>query len=301
MTRKRIVLTGAHGYISSLILPQLREHYDLVLLDHSSAPAGGTPLPWGGKDAVREAPEDLRVVDLSDPDINAYREHFKGADVIIHNAYGRAVRTGGEFGGLDTYAPEMANVNMAFRIFQLALEEKIPRVVMASSNHAADWYEKPTLAGLRDTVRPEELPRSYNFYGWAKAAYEHLGFIFALGEYGPAVENVQLRIGFTREVDVAALADRPDLLRRNLGAYISPRDMAQLYMKAVEAKDLRDADGVPFQIVYGTSNNTRAFWSLASARKVLGYEPQDDSEQKYKEAIAKHLSAIGRTTPAAKG
>jgi hypothetical protein len=32
-------------------------------------------------------------------------------------------------------------VDMAYTVFQLALEEGVQRVVMASSNHAADWYE----------------------------------------------------------------------------------------------------------------------------------------------------------------
>ena len=33
----------------------------------------------------------------------------------------------------------------------------------------------------------------------------------------------------------------------------------------------RNADGVPWVVAYGISGNTRAFWSLESARRVLGY------------------------------
>jgi len=46
---------------------------------------------------------------------------------------------------------------------------------------------------------------------------------------------------------------------------------------------------VPFQIVYGISNNTRAFWSVANARRVIGYAPQDDSERTYATLIAQLL------------
>ena len=41
---------------------------------------------------------------------------------------------------------------------------------------------------------------------------------------------------------------------------------------------------MPWQVVYGISNNTRV-WSLANARKVLGYEPEDDSEVKFAKDI----------------
>jgi hypothetical protein len=47
--------------------------------------------------------------------------------------------------------------------------------------------------------------------------------------------------------------------------------------------------------VYGISNNTRAFWSLANARKVLGYEPEDDSEVKFAKDIQGFLVGDGGT------
>ena len=53
--------------------------------------------------------------------------------------------------------------------------------------------------------------------------------------------------------------------------------------------------GVPWLVVYGISNNTRAFWSLANARKVLGYEPEDDSEVKFADEIRGFLSGDGAT------
>ena len=46
-------------------------------------------------------------------------------------------------------------------------------------------------------------------------------------------------------------------------------------------------------MVYGISGNTRAFWSLESARSVLGYEPEDDSEVKYAPEAQRLLSALG--------
>ena len=66
-----------------------------------------------------------------------------------------------------------------------------------------------------------------------------------------------------------------------MGAYISSRDLTQLFTKAIEIPNIDNEHGIPWQVVYGISNNTRAFWSLANARQVLGYEPQDDSEVKF--------------------
>ena len=37
------------------------------------------------------------------------------------------------------------------------------------------------------------------------------------------------------------------------------------------------------------SANTRSAWSLANARKVIGYEPQDDSEVVYADEIREHI------------
>ena len=45
--------------------------------------------------------------------------------------------------------------------------------------------------------------------------------------------------------------------------------------------------------MYGISgNNTRAFWSLVSAREVFGYRPQDDSEIRYAEDIRRLLTDL---------
>ena len=60
--------------------------------------------------------------------------------------------------------------------------------------------------------------------------------------------------------------------------------------KAIETPDIENEHGVPWLIVYGISANTRAFWSLENARRVLGYEPQDDSELKFTDRIIQHLT-----------
>lgn len=286
MAKKRLVVTGASGYISAQLLPAFRQRYDLVLLDV----AGG---------------DGIDAVDLTDPDIDVYRRHFVGADAIVHNAWINRPETPSTApvqwlddrppGNPDGYYQERDNLDMAFHVFKLALEEKVRRVVVTSSNHAADWYETKLHAGALQSVGPDTFPKSDNFYGWAKATYEHMGFVFATGRFGRAVDNVHIRIGAPRPLDGAKLAANPVWYRRDLGAWISERDLQQLYVKAIEAEDVRDDDGIPFQAFYGISNNTRAFWDLANARRLIGYAPEDDSEIAFADDIRRYLSTPGRT------
>lgn len=292
MSKRRVLVTGAGGLVARQILPALQERYELVLVDVSQDTPQG-PMP------------EIIEVDLTEPDVSLYRQHFSGVDTIIHTAH----RWGGDMattappqwlpprspGHPDGYYVEKANIDMVFHLLKIALEESIRRVIITSSNHAADWYETKLHRGRMDTVSPYIYPLSDNFYGWAKACYEHLGFVFASGRLGRQVENVQIRIGAPRRIDGEALKEDSVGFRRDLGAYISPRDLRQLYVKSIEAADIRNDDGIPFQIFYGISNNTRAFWSIANARGTIGYAPEDDSEILFADDIRQFLRAAGRT------
>ena len=86
-------------------------------------------------------------------------------------------------------------------------------------------------------------------------------------------------------------------MKRDLGAFISPRDITQLFEKSVEVENIENEHGIPWQVVYGISNNTRSFWSLANARKVFGYDPKDDSEILFAEATTSIISDAGRLGP----
>ena len=273
--RKKIVLTGASGTIAGLVLPALRERYDVVPLDIRGENRHGEKIP------------DIQIADLSADDRDAYRAHFAGADAIVHMAFV------GSPNPQQGFKPELANVAMAYNVYQTALEEDIGRVIVASSNHAADYYEPLILDGAYDTVDPDGRALSDNYYGWAKEAYEHLGFVFAVGKVqGRPLPNVQIRIGGPRETDVERCAPG-DLtcVRRALGAYISQRDLSQLVIKSIEAEDIRDERGVPFQIFYGISGNDHAFWSIVNARKVIGYTPEDNSAIRFADQIAAHMRA----------
>ena len=187
MAKRRVVLTGAAGYVGQRMFAELSERWDLVPIDVSPTTRDGRAAPG------------LIVSDLTVRDRDRYRQHFHGADAVIHLGYVRAP-------GLDAttwqnnsdakFWAEHENVAMAYNVYRVALEEGVRRVVVCSSNHAADYYERLVWDGRVDMVTPEMPPRSDNWYGWSKAAYELLGFVFATGKVdGRKLEVVQWRIG----------------------------------------------------------------------------------------------------------
>jgi hypothetical protein len=272
--RLRVLLTGATGYIAGQLLPAFRERYDLRLVDVRDVDASANTI------------EDVEVADLISDDDSTLEPLFSDVDVVVH--CGHLKPDGDDPRSL--YEGERRNVDMMQRVYQLALERDVRRVVAASTNQAAKWYERPYYAGLKDRVGPEDYPRPDSFYGWAKAAYEPLGFLYACGSLGRKLEVVQIRIVVPREIDATLFEDEPpERYVRELAGYISERDMQQLFCKSVETKEIDDEYGVPFHIFYGVSDNARKFWSITNARKVIGYEPQDDSEIRFAEDITRLL------------
>ena len=274
MARLKVVVTGAAGYVASQLLPAFREQYDLVLLDSRDRTRTGALV------------EGVAITDLCDTDRESYRAFFTGADAVVHLAFN--YKPGHSMNDGDYYS-ERSNLDLAYHVYQTSLEEGVERVVVASSNHAADWYEHLLRQRKLEMLDETAPPLSDNYYGWAKACYEHLGFLFATGAMGRALEIVQVRIGAPRPIPADNALQDPTSYKRNLGAYLSPRDLQQLFVKSIETPDIENEHGIPFQIFYGVSNNARAFWSNANARKVIGYAPEDDSEITFADDIRRVL------------
>ncbi|HVB96593.1 MAG TPA: NAD(P)-dependent oxidoreductase [Chloroflexota bacterium] len=274
MAKRKVVVTGAAGYVAGRMLPALRERYDVTLLDVGNRNRAGEEVPG------------IQIVDLTNPDRDLYRQYFRDTDAVIHCAY-RHPRQASE-----RYETERANVDLAYNVYQVALEEGVRRVVVCSSNHAADYQERLIWDDRLDALDWHVRPLSDNFYGWAKEAYEHLGFVFATGAErdGRRLENVQIRIGAPRETDIERVgASDLKTLHRALGAYLSVRDQVQLFVKSIETDDIRDENGVPFQVFYGISGNSHRFWPIANAQRVIGYAPEDDSQIRWADKLAQML------------
>jgi nucleoside-diphosphate-sugar epimerase len=269
--KKKIVLTGGSGYIASKLIPALNKSYECILLDIQSTP-------------INAKVHGLRLVDLSHPDIETYREYFRGAYAVVNLAHKTETNREPE-----AYFSERMNLDITRNVLEVSRQENIRRVVCFSSNHATDWHEKLFWEKKFDKFGPEIKPLSNNLYGLFKVTSEHLGFVYASGNLGRPLDVIFIRLGHPEEPNLAGCQGNIQNMVRQLAVYISTRDLRQLVIRSIETKDIRNEYGVPFQIFYGISNNTRALWSIINARNVIRYDPQDDSEVKFAEDIAKYL------------
>jgi uronate dehydrogenase len=212
------------------------------------------------RDGLRPLVEELRLSDIVE--LEPVRgESFVAADLADREAVARAV-DGVEaivhLGAVPTEASfdELLGPNLVgtFNVFEEARLAGVRRIVFASSNHATGFYRADErLAGV-EAVRPDTL------YGVTKAYGEALGRLYA-DKFG--LEVVCVRIGTFRSEPGES---------RHLATWLSPGDAVRLFSACLSAP------AVTFTVVYGISDNRRAYWDLGPAR-ALGYEPQDNGEQ----------------------
>ncbi len=187
--------------------------------------------------------EEVATADLGD--LEALRRAVAGVDGIIHLG-GKAVEAEWDI-------IHDANIVGCYNLYEAARLEGVKRIVFASSNHAVGFYPRSETIGIDTPVRPDTR------YGLSKAFGEGLGALYAY-KYG--AEVLSIRIG-------NVTAEPMD--RRRLAIWQSPRDFVQLVRIGLEHPDIRH------EIVYGMSDNKRAWWDNANAYR-LGYRPADRSE-----------------------
>jgi uronate dehydrogenase len=202
--------------------------------------------------------EDFVKADLTD--LASVRNAVSGADGVIH--------LGGYSVEGDWEDILNANIIGARNMFEAARLEGVSRIVFASSNHAMGFYDRD------QTIDHTPMPRPDGRYGLSKAFGESLARLYA-DKYG--VETLCIRIGnvATEPVDV-----------RRLSIWVSPRDLAQLVRIGLDHPD------ISHEIVYGMSDNKRAWWDNSNATR-LGYAPQDRSEDFAATVFANHSADTG--------
>ncbi|MER7811137.1 NAD(P)-dependent oxidoreductase [Streptomyces sp900116325] len=212
-----------------------------------------------------EGEPDAITADLGDKE--ALREAVRGVDAIIHLA---GISLEASFDKI-----LRANIEGTYNLYEAAREEGVRRIVFASSNHAIGYTPRP-LPG--DPLIPIDTPRRPDtFYGLSKSFGEDLAQLYWDKH---ALETVSVRIGscFMEPTSV-----------RMLSVWMSPGDGARLFHAALTA------DEVGHTVIYGSSDNTRLWWDLTTARS-LGYEPQDDSEQ-YAEKLVEEQGELDPANP----
>ncbi len=205
----------------------------------------------------RERPGDLLpsetfiAADLADA--AAIERAAAGVDGIIHLG-GQSVEASWE-------TILHSNIVGAFNLFEAARKQGVRRVVFASTNHVVGFYPRA------QTIGPQALPLPNSRYGVSKAFGEALGALYAY-KYGLSVFCI--RIG--------NVSERPADERR-LAIWLKPEDLVSLIQIGLER------DGLVYEVVYGMSDNARAWWDNRRALE-LGYKPEGQSEAFAGEALA---------------
>jgi len=178
----------------------------------------------------------------------------KGVDAIVH------------LGGYSVEGPWegilSANIIGCYNVFEAARRNGVKRILFPTSNHAVGFYERAQTIDHRVYIKPDSR------YGVSKVFGEALGSLYA-DKYG--MQFLMIRIGNVNPAPID---------KRRLSIWISPRDIAQLVSIGIEHPDIR------FEIVYGISANTRAWYDNSNAFR-LGYKPLDNSEAYAAEVLAR--------------
>lgn len=144
------------------------------------------------------------------------------------------------------------NLRGIHSVFEAARRHGL-RVVNASSNHVIGFHERGQTLSIADPPRPD------SYYGLSKA-YGELVARYYFDRYG--IESVNMRIG--------SCFDEPRN-ERMLATWLSRPDLARLIDCSLRAA----APG--FAIVWGISDNSRAWWE-GDDRARIGWAPRDSAD-----------------------
>jgi len=235
--RERILITGPGGRVGREIVPRLREHFALRLLDVA-------PLK-----SIALAPDD-EFVQADIRDCAALRRACDGVQGMVHLA---AVSDEADF---PTRLLPM-NLEGVHNAFEAARQAGVRKVVFTSTGQTVLYYPKG------EWVTPEMPPRPWTVYACTKLFGEALARHYS-EKHGMSM--IVIRLCWFQPYESELLRQPGDIQRE----WCSPRDLTQLLVKSLRCQ-------VPFAIFFGVSNNTGRFWDIGNAQRLVGYEPQDNA------------------------
>lgn len=243
----RILITGAAGVVATLLRPRLRREGRVLRLLDITAPSDADS-------------DEVLTGSVTDPETMAIACHE--VDAVIH--------LGGHSRENSWAETVEVNVTGTQTMLEAAQKAGVPRIILASSNHAVGFRE------VTEDLPADSTPRPDTFYGVSKAAIEALGSLYH-SRFGMDVICVRIGSCFERPPGV-----------RGLSTWLSPNDAGRLF----EACLTFPSPG--YRVVWGVSDNTRRIYSLAEA-EALGYRSLDDAEK-----FATEITEPAPTGPAAR-
>ncbi len=235
--KKTVLVTGAAGNIGSYFAEHARDRYKLILLERE------------GED-VSHIEKFGKVLFGDIRDLNFLQRACCDVDTIVHLAADPSPSA-------DWETLKEINIGGTYNTMVAAKANGVRRVIYASSIHAVSGYPADYQVHTEEPVNPGDL------YGVSKCFGEALGRYMAEQE---GLSVICLRIG--------AFQPRKSALKASgigmLDAWVSQRDLHQLIVRCIDDTRLK------FAIFHGLSNNRFKRLDISDARKLVGYDPQDD-------------------------
>lgn len=246
MGKPRLLITGANGLIGQIMTLHLGSVFDICGLDIAPFPTDSF----------------IRKANIANEDqVRAVFDEFSPVAYVLHLAANSSANA-------DWQSVLMSNIHGTWNVFSIASQNKVKRVVFASSNHATGYYEgiPPTLhrQPRPPTIRVNNPVRPDGPYGISKIAGEAVARYFYDHHN---LEAVCLRIGSVLKDDDPTKEDR------HRSTWLSHQDLKHLIRRALLANE----NFPGFGIYYGVSRNGRRFWDISNAETELGFHPKDDA------------------------
>ena len=188
---RRVVVTGAAGFVGSHLVDELLDRGDTVVGIDCFTPYYSPEDKWANLRAALDSGRFTLVeADLRDAELAPWLD---GVDTVFHQAAQPGVRLSWS-DGFSEYASH--NVLATQRLLEAARDAEVRRVVYASSSSVYGNQDRyPTVE--------TDLPRPYSPYGVTKLAAEHLCALYA--------ENWDVPTVSLRYFTVFGPRQRPDM------------------------------------------------------------------------------------------
>jgi len=230
--RERILITGPGGRVGTQIVPLLREHFALRLLD--------------AKQLKAEIDDEVVQADIAEFD--ALRKACEGVKAMVHLA---------AIPDEDDFHSRLLPVNLAgvYNAFEAARQAGVRKVIFTSTGQTVLLYPKG------EWVTPEMPVRPSTVYGCTKVFGEALARHYS-EKHGMSM--IVIRLCYFQPYDSELLRQPGDIRRE----WCSPRDLTQLLVKSIRA-DVPFAIFSASRITPGAFgiSATRSAWS-ATSRKI---------------------------------
>lgn len=243
-----VLITGAAGNLGAKLATHLAGRTNLVLLDRAESTgvlAADLSL-WGD-----------------------WFDHFQDVETVVHLA-------GNPVAYHDWSELIGPNIDAMLNMYQAAAAAGVRRVVFASSNHVMGGYQDGPPIPITEQLPPKPGLRYFadgaerfsGAYAATKLLGERVGHQYTAAR---RLEVVAVRIGWVwrgTNTPGELPTERGEWFRQ---MWLSDRDFLNL-MDCCLSAPLPER----FFIVNGMSANCGMRWDLSTARRVLGYNPQDD-------------------------